>query len=96
MNFGNFEISAKLYNLLYILNWMSPDHILKLVGWPQARLLNSLKQDFLTCFLYSVRSMIGRLPSLLRKERGCGTSVLASSGPRDDDACAKNSEKFPA
>ena len=29
------KISAKLYSLLY---WMSPDHILKLVGWPQARL----------------------------------------------------------
>ena len=29
------KISSKLYNLLY---WMSPDHILKLVGWPQARL----------------------------------------------------------
>ena len=29
------KISAKLYNLLYR---MFPDHILKLVGWPQARL----------------------------------------------------------
>ena len=38
INFGTLKfskISAKLYNLLY---WMSPDHILKLVGWPQARL----------------------------------------------------------
>ena len=38
-NFSEFlKISVKLYNLLY---WMSPDHILKLVGWPQASIRKS-------------------------------------------------------
>ena len=42
MNFDTFEISkisAKLYDLLYR---MFPDHILKLVGWPQARQTTSV------------------------------------------------------